>query len=152
ARGQSELLEGLLDQARGLDFFEAELRMAPDRFAQSDDLVAALVDRLVDPLLQLVLGHVSSPFPGDVDDILLPVDCPAPAYWRESNHSDQRGTWAFCARSSPGSPWTSITSSRRRASWCWAWSSIRTRDAGATAAPGSIPERAASWRVSSSGC
>src|SRR5262245_4405015 len=60
-RRQAQLLQGVLHQPRRLDLLEAELRLAADLLAEPDDLVAALVDRLVDPLLQLVLGHLASP-------------------------------------------------------------------------------------------
>ena len=56
-RGQPELLEGLIDEASRLDLLEPQLGVAADLLAEPDDLVCALVDRLVDPLLQLVPGH-----------------------------------------------------------------------------------------------
>src|SRR5262249_60989546 len=57
-RGETELLEGLLDEPGGLDLLEPQLRVASNLLTQTDDLVRALVDRLVHPLLQLVPGHV----------------------------------------------------------------------------------------------
>src|SRR5205807_9097978 len=54
---QPELAQGLLVQARGIDFLEAELRVLPDLLAEADDVLAALVDRPIDALLQLVPGH-----------------------------------------------------------------------------------------------
>src|SRR5213596_2595084 len=49
-RDQSELLERVLDEPGRLDLLEPELGVAPD-------LLAPTVDGLVDPLLQLALGH-----------------------------------------------------------------------------------------------
>src|SRR6266850_384822 len=57
-RDQPELLERVLDEPGGLDLLEPELGVAPDLLAEPDDLLAATVDGLVDPLLQLALGHV----------------------------------------------------------------------------------------------
>ena len=82
-RGQPELLEGFLDEPGGLDFLEPQLRVAADLLTEADDLVRALVDRLVDPLLQLVPGHVVLSLVaslGKPPDILLPPACGAPAY------------------------------------------------------------------------
>src|SRR5438034_107562 len=56
-RDQSELLERVLDEPGRLDLLEPELGVAPDLLAQPDDLLAAAVDGLVDPLLQLALCH-----------------------------------------------------------------------------------------------
>jgi len=82
-RGQPELLEGFLDEPGGLDFLEPQLRVAADLLTEADDLVRALVDRLVDTLLQLVPGHVVLSLVaslGKPPDILLPPACGAPAY------------------------------------------------------------------------
>src|SRR5262245_59310982 len=63
ARRQAELLQLRLDQRRRPRLLEAELRMAPDRFTDLDDLVGVALDRLVGASLQLVSRHVSPPQP-----------------------------------------------------------------------------------------
>ncbi len=57
ARGEADALEGLGDQLGGLELLEPELRLAANRLPQRDDLVAPPVDRRLDLLHQLGLGH-----------------------------------------------------------------------------------------------
>jgi hypothetical protein len=59
ARLEAEVLEGLVNQGRCLDFLEAHLRILEDALADADDLVGSPVDRLEDAPLQLVLRHRS---------------------------------------------------------------------------------------------
>ena len=54
---QAQTPHRLLDQAGGLHFLEAELGVPADRFAETDDLLGALVDGLMNTLLQLGFGH-----------------------------------------------------------------------------------------------
>src|SRR5262245_55378998 len=57
SRDEAEAAELLRDECRGLQLLEAELGMAPDGLADTDDLVGVALDGLADTLLQLVPGH-----------------------------------------------------------------------------------------------
>src|SRR5436309_1688005 len=106
-RDQSELLERVLDEPGRLDLLEPELGVAPDLLAQPDDLLAAAVDGLVDPLLQLALGH----------GVLSVVTRCGRA--RHSTAASQ-GAPAYYGGEitrAEGKPWTSTMSSRPPASW-----------------------------------
>src|SRR5262249_37450108 len=57
SRDEAEATELFRDECRGLQLLEAELGMAPDGLADTDDLVGVALDGLADTLLQLVPGH-----------------------------------------------------------------------------------------------
>src|SRR6185436_17831075 len=59
-RGKPQPAKGFLDEPRGLDLLEAELGVLADLLAEFDVLLGALVDGLVDALLQFVFGHGQS--------------------------------------------------------------------------------------------
>src|SRR5438105_15465593 len=67
--------------------------MASNLLAEPDDLLAALLDRLVDPLLQLILGHSSSPSApvSKPSDILLPRAAPRLHTGGRPSHSSREG-------------------------------------------------------------
>ena len=58
---EAEASQRLLDAAGRADLLEAELRRAPDILAESDDLVDAAINRVMDPPLQLLFGHRRPP-------------------------------------------------------------------------------------------
>src|SRR5690348_9253513 len=57
---ETKRAERVLDEARRLHLFEAELGVLADAFAESNDLLGATVDGGVDAILQLVLRHKRS--------------------------------------------------------------------------------------------
>src|SRR5213593_660844 len=56
-RGEAELSKLRLHQRRRPQLLEAELRVAPDRLPDGDDLVGMALDRFVDAVLELFPGH-----------------------------------------------------------------------------------------------
>ena len=53
---EPDLPHGLLDKPRGLELFEAQLRVLPDRLADLDDLLALAVDGLADGAFDVITG------------------------------------------------------------------------------------------------
>src|SRR4029453_2766134 len=57
SRHETEAAKFLRDEGRGLQLLEAQLGVAADGLADTDDLIGVALDRLPDTLLQLVPAH-----------------------------------------------------------------------------------------------
>src|SRR5439155_21223558 len=140
-RDQSELLERVLDEPGRLDLLEPELGVAPELLAQPDDLLAATVDGLVDPLLQLALGH---------GVLSVVTRC---GHARHSTAASQ-GAPAYYGGEitrAERKPWTSTMSSRQPASWPWGSSSTRVCAAGSSRRHGPIAVGGCCWTAPAAG-